>query len=232
MTVPSKWLYDEVKKNNLTKNWPIEIIPNPLDFDIWKPINKIKARKNLGIDVDDTVICFGGLDADKDSRKGYKQFIDLINTLETNHHNDICLLIFGFDENIFYKKLKKEYKILFCGFVKHKVEMKNIYSAADIYIQPSKMETFGQTALESISCKTPVVAFNNTGISDIVKHKQTGYLARYNDYDDLLVGINWVLQNKRIIYDRDIQILKDNFSYESVSKKFIKLYAKVINEFN
>ena len=52
-------------------------------------------------------------------------------------------------------------------------------------IVPSKLETFGQTATEAMACGTPVVAFNNTGLSDIVEHKKNGYLAELLDINDL-----------------------------------------------
>lgn len=230
LTVPSKWLFNEVKKNQITKNWPVEIIPNPLDFNIWKPIDKCKARKNYGFELNDIVICFGGLDADQDSRKGYKEFINLIANfdLTKKENKKISLLIFGFEDQELYKRFRDKFRIYFVGYTNKKKELINAYSASDIYIQPSKMETFGQTALESIACKTPVVAFDNTGVSDIVVHKKTGYLAEHNNYDDLLRGMQWVLENVDRIGDKYILDLENNFSYENVSKKLTKLYLKTL----
>ena len=59
--------------------------------------------------------------------------------------------------------------------------MNKLYSLADVTIVPSKMEVLGQTALESLACGTPVVAFNNTGLSDIIIHKKNGYAELLNE---------------------------------------------------
>ena len=68
------------------------------------------------------------------------------------------------------------------------IKFKKLYNAGDVMVVPSKMETFGQTALESITCGTPVVAFN-TGLSDIIDHKENGYLAEFLNVKDLFCGI-------------------------------------------
>ena len=73
--------------------------------------------------------------------------------------------------------------------------LKKLYSSADVMVVPSKMETLGQTAIESLACGTPVVAFNNTGLSDIISHKKNGYLAEFLNEQDLANGINWILKN-------------------------------------
>ena len=52
-----------------------------------------------------------------------------------------------------------------------------VYSAADLYVTPSRAESFGQTILESLSCGTPVVAFNLGPIPELVRPEITGYLA-------------------------------------------------------
>jgi glycosyltransferase involved in cell wall biosynthesis len=61
-------------------------------------------------------------------------------------------------------------------------------------VVPSRLEAFGQTASEAHACGTPVIAFDNTGPADIVEHRNTGYLARAFEVQDLANGIAWVLE--------------------------------------
>ena len=71
-----------------------------------------------------------------------------------------------------------------------------MYSAADVMVVPSIQESFGQTASEAMACETPVVAFSTTGLTDVVDHKENGYLAKPFKADDLAHGIDWVVRNE------------------------------------
>ena len=105
-----------------------------------------------------------------------------------------------------------------------------MFSSADMMIVPSKLETFGLTALESMSCGTPVVAFENTGLSDIIEHKKTGYLAKYLDLKDLLSGINWIINNpsKEIIKENSRKRVEKFFSDKVILDKYKKIYKNLL----
>ncbi|MGB7416778.1 MAG: glycosyltransferase, partial [Thermosynechococcaceae cyanobacterium] len=66
----------------------------------------------------------------------------------------------------------------------------------------------GQTATEALACGTPVVAFNATGLKDIVTHQQDGYLATPYEVDDLCQGLTWILEDperyRRLCYQSRI----------------------------
>ena len=64
-------------------------------------------------------------------------------------------------------------------------------------VVPSKIESFGQTASEAQACGVPVVAFNATGLKDIIKHKQTGFLAKPYNWEEIYEGIVWLLNNEK-----------------------------------
>ena len=61
---------------------------------------------------------------------------------------------------------------------------------------PSLIESFGQLALEAASCGVPTVCFENTGVTEIVQHLKTGYVAKNNSEADFKNGIEWCLKNK------------------------------------
>ena len=111
--------------------------------------------------------------------------------------------------------------------------MKKFYNAVDFVVLPSRLETFGQTASEAISCGKPVVCFNTTGLKDIVTHKFNGWLSAMFDINKLAEGIDFFLglsnsdYKKFSVNSRKTALKK--FSYEIISKKYIKLYSEIIH---
>ena len=95
--------------------------------------------------------------------------------------------------------------------IKDKFTLKLVYSAADVVMIPSFFEAFGLVGYEAIHCGAPCVVFKNTGLSSIIDHKETGYVAEYISKDDFLNGINWCLKNFNN---------KENEIYKKAVKKF------------
>jgi glycosyltransferase involved in cell wall biosynthesis len=98
---------------------------------------------------------------------------------------------------------------------------------------PSTQEAFGQTASESLACGTPVVAFNATGLKDIVEHQKNGYLAQPFDSQELAQGIIWVLENqerhqKLCEYAR--AKAEQEFTLEMQARRYESLYDEIKSE--
>ena len=101
--------------------------------------------------------------------------IDVLKFLNLNRE-DIQIVIFGKKNNFQYMFESTKFEIINFGKINSNIKMSNIYSAADIFVIPSRMESFGQTAAEAQSCGTPVVGFNIGGLRDIVKNNKNGFL--------------------------------------------------------
>ena len=100
-----------------------------------------------------------------------------------------------------------------------------IFSSADVFLMPSKIESFGQTALEAQACNCPTVTFKNTGCEDIVDHLKTGYISEYMNQKDFSRGINFILNSK----------FKENFIRDAAKKKFseeiiVSKYKEIFKE--
>jgi glycosyltransferase involved in cell wall biosynthesis len=122
------------------------------------------------------------------------------------------------------------FKVNFIGHLHDELSLRLLYSAIDMLVVPSRVEAFGQTATESMACKTPVVAFGATGLLDIVDHKLNGYLAKPFESEDLANGIEYILnvQNYNQICENARDKVVKEFDSAVVSKKYQDLYYKVL----
>ena len=128
--------------------------------------------------------------------------------------------IYQFDFKIFDKKKPiNDYDLI-----------KTVYSACDILIMPSRLEVLGLVPLEAGSCSLPCVSFKDTGVEDIIKHNEDGYLAEYLNIEDLAKGIN-LLNQESINIKMSKKIRKkiaQEFSYENISRKYKDIYQTLI----
>lgn len=192
---PSNWLADCAGRSKIFKNNKIHVIPNGLDMNVYKPLNKKIAREMLGISETKKVILFGAVSATSDKNKGYAHLLQSINILKGLYRqDDIELIVFGGHGT--EGEAKIPYPITYFGHLYDDISLVVLYSAADVMIVPSMSESFGNTVLESMACGTPCVAFKIGGILDLINHKENGYLAEPYESGDIVRGIKFVLEDR------------------------------------
>lgn len=221
----SKWLEECAKSSLLFKDKRIVNLPNPIDTDTFKPIEKVIAKDILGLSKNTRLILFGAIGATSDPRKGFKELCEALAKLEVN---EIELMVFGSNKPSILPVFG--FKTHYIGHLYDNISLQVLYSAADVMIVPSLQEAFGQTATESMSCGTPVVAFNATGLTDIVDHKKNGYLAEPFNTTDLANGMAWVINNESYneLCENAREKVLVKFDSKVVADKYIKLYEKVL----
>ena len=191
---PSKWLYGCAKQSLLTKNKPNFHIPNTIDNDFFKPIDKHIAKDILDIGRSEIVIAFGAISIDN-PYKGLSYLLKSLKFLfQDDQYKNILVLMFG---SGYKKEIDDEipFRTKFVGHLSDESSTVIMYNAADVFIAPSLADNLPTTILESLSCGTPVVGFDIGGIPDMIRHKENGYLAKYRDALDLSEGIKFCLKN-------------------------------------
>jgi glycosyltransferase involved in cell wall biosynthesis len=191
LVTPSHWLADRRRESSLFQSFRIEVIP----LNTFKPIDKRIARDLLSLPQDKTLILFGSY-LNSDPRKGFQFLQPAIKRLSVAKpgHN-MEAVIFGATEPANPPDLGMPVRYL--GRYQDELSMAVTYSAADVFVAPSVQDNLPNTVMEASACATPSVAFNVSGLTDLVEHERTGYLARPFDVDDLAYGLSWFLNEKQ-----------------------------------
>lgn len=191
---PSNWLADCARSSALMNEWPVHVIPNPLDTSRFKPYDKEFCRRILGLPAGIPLIGFGAIRGSNDNRKGFDLLIDTLSTLRVRFNSsDVACVVFG--QTAPTERPTEDFVFFYLGHIHDEWSLVLLYNAIDVMIVPSRQENLPQTATEAQACGCPVVAFDTTGLADAVVHKSTGYLARPFDTVEMANGISWVLEN-------------------------------------
>ncbi len=228
----SSWFSECVSSSSLFRNSRVEIIPNGLDTEQYRPIEKQVARELLRLPQNKQLLLFGALGATNDKRKGFHLLLPALQELSQSGWQDkLELVVFGASRPENPPELG--FKAHYLGHLNDDLTLALVYSAADVMIVPSIQESFGQTASESFACGTPVVAFNATGLKDIVDHQQNGYLAQPYKIEDLARGIVWVLENEerhRKLSHRAREKAKQEFALEIQAHRYLSLFSEILEK--
>jgi glycosyltransferase involved in cell wall biosynthesis len=223
----SKWLTQCAAKSTLLGTKRTLNIPLPFDTDHFQPIDKTIAREILKLPQDKKIIMFGAMDATSDPRKGFKELSQAINDLDTKEK--VELVIFGSEKPENFTPLK--YKTHFVGRLHDEVSLQLTYSAADLMVVPSLQENLSMVIMESMACKTPVIAFNIGGNADMIDHQKNGYLAKPFNTNDLGRGIEWVLTHPDYhnLAKEARKKIVEKFNAKMVVQQYINLYQEILN---
>jgi len=227
----SEWLANEARKSSLLQNMKVVSIPNPIETDIYKPLNKKELRKKYGINTDKKIILFGAVKI-SDKRKGYEYFVEAVQALlktENKLMEDVELIVFGkYDPS---SRIDHHLPLHQFPFISEVQKIVELYNLADVYVLPSIQDNLPNTVMESLACGVPVVAFKTGGIPEMIDHKKTGYLAEYKSAASLAEGISFVLKNGQssAMPENSRQLVLDRFSNATVAQKYIDLYLSLLN---
>jgi glycosyltransferase involved in cell wall biosynthesis len=228
VVAPSRWLADCARSSSLFRDVRVEVIPNGLDTETFRPKDMQSARKLLSLPQDKKIILFGAVRGASDPNKGFHLLMSSLQALGKDSSDKIALVFSSFD-NTEIPDLGMP--VVFLGQIHDDEILAAIYSAADVFVVPSIQEAFCQTASEALACGTPVVAFAATGLLDVVEHKGCGYLAKPYDCDDLARGIRWVLDDvgrHARLSTRARQKVVAEFNIANVAERYVTMYRELL----
>lgn len=223
----SSWISQQAQQSTLFKKYNHHVIHNGIDTAVYYPEDKKEAKLTLNLPLEKKVIFYVADDL-KRKNKGYHLLKETLEKLD--NPSDYLLMVAGRGTDDFVLSNNIEIKLL--GFISSKDKLRQAYSAADLTVIPSLYETFNQVTLESMACGTPSLAWDNSGPRDIIEHKETGYLARAYDTDDMKIGIEWVLSDGGFhasLSNKSFKRAVEFFSQELQAKRYKELYESILS---
>ena len=218
IVTPSNWLSKCAKKSSLLKNKNIYVIPNSIDVNKFRLLDKNKLRKELGLSENKKYLLFGAMGATTDKNKGFDLLLKSLKLLKNTENLE--LIVFGNKNNL---KIETKIPIHLFGKIDDTRKLNKLYSVSDVTIVSSRSENLPNIILESFSCGTPVVGFNVGGMPDIINHKKNGYLAKYKNTKDLAKGIEFCLFNKKLGKNAREKAVKE-YNQKIQAKNYTSLY--------
>ncbi|MCR5449562.1 MAG: glycosyltransferase [Solobacterium sp.] len=214
VAVPSVWLKDQVSGSFL-KETDCTVIPNGIDLNTFHPLESDFRRKN-NLENKTLILACSSIWTE---RKGFDQLAALSHDLPEN----AVLCIIGVSQR--QKKQLPEHVIAISRTDSVR-ELAEIYSAADLLINPTQEETFSLVNLEAQACGIPVVTYRSGGSTETITDS-TGIILEKND----LAGLRKVIERMssgQLIFDKDSCVRNaQRFSIEHMLEGYRQLYQRV-----
>lgn len=207
------------------------LIPNGVDLRVFSrevdSIKKDEIKNKLGKrESDFFVVTF--------SRLTYKNAVDdIISSLKYLPDN-VFLIIMGVGED--YDKLLNQVNYLglkdrvrFLGFIDHS-EIPDYLSVCDVFIRPSRSEGFGNSFVEAMASKIPVIATPVGGIVDFLDDNKTGVFCSPNNPQSIAKAVKLILENKNIkeeIINNAYKMVVEKYSWDNVAVQMKTVFDKI-----
>lgn len=212
---PSQWLADRVGESFL-KEYPRKIIPNGIDLSVFRPVSSDFRQKH---DLQNKKLVLG-VAYGWDDKKGLDVFIELSQKLPEGYQ----VVLVGTDPEV-DKLLPKS--ILAIPRTQNRQELAQIYSAADVFVNPTREDTFPTVNLEANACGTPVVTFRTGGSPECID-ENSGSVVKYNDTDALEAEIIRICTQRP--YSRQACIENAaRFEKGACFSRYIQLYKELVD---
>ena len=230
---PSKWLAEEARKSFLFRDKEVLVIPNSLETDIFYPLDKKEAKRRMKMNPNSLALLFACENANE-KRKGFEKLIEAMKILTKDPEINILikkrqleLILMGIpNEDI--ETLDIKYNVT--GVINDDNKMREIMSAADIFVLPSLEDNLPNMMLESMACGTCVVGFETGGVIDVVENNTNGLIVEKGNSSALANSIKKLILDYKLrneFNNKSSELISNNFNLEIQANRYLSLYNKI-----
>lgn len=225
---PSRWLGEQVKQSGLFSTFPLKVVPNALDCNVFKPGDRAKARDKLNLPRDAKIVLFGAANLDN-KRKGIGFILDAARQLKSRIP-EIYFVVAGHLKN----QIPPDLPMVTLGNINDEHSMAEVYTLADVVVISSLQDNLPNILLESIACGVPVAGFSTGGIPEVIEDGVTGLLTADLTAEGLSKTIETLLyqvaQNPDSWRSRCREHALKHFGLEVQARRMKKIYADLLGK--
>ena len=212
VVTPSKWLANLVSESFLG-NYPIKVINNGIDLNVFKPTDSDFRKK---YNCEDKFILLG-VAFGWGKKKGLDVFIELSKRFDERFK----IVLVGTNEDV-DKQLPEN--IISIHRTNNQVELAEIYSAADLFVNPTREDTYPTVNMEAIACGTPVITFKTGGSPEILD-ETCGCVVPKDDIEKLYNEIIRIYEEK-CFFKNDCLLKAKAFNKDDRFNEYVNLYVE------
>lgn len=212
IVTPSGWMKNIVE-NSFLKDTKTVVVSNGIELDVFYPRTNFERIKKYQIPYEKKVIL--GVASIWEERKGLGVFINLAKKLEENY----VIVLVGLNHK---QKEKMLPNMIGIERTENKDELAEIYSRADVFVNPSEEESFSLVTIEAMACGTPVVALDSSAVKELVNENNGDVLhaPRIQDYIDAIKKCER-MKSKADAIRRSVE----KYSVQNMVKGILEIYS-------
>lgn len=215
----SDWLKSETKES-FFKKCDIRRIYNGIDTDIFKPQSE-KLREELGLPKNKKVVL--GVANVWEERKGLDDIIEIYKLLPS----EFKIVLIGLNEK---QRKAMPLQIMAIQRTNDIMELAAYYSMADVFVNPSKAETFGMTTAEALSCGTPAVVYNTTACPELLNNS-TGRIVELGSIENMAHAIIEICEKGKAYWSENCRKRAlALFSKKERYEEYYNLYSELLSD--
>ena len=220
----SEWTTTQARRSGLLNHAKsVRTIPLGLNVEQYAPLEKSVAKRALGIPDEKFVVGFACLDFNE-KRKGAEI---LMESLRTFPNKEVVLVVLGAG-----KWPETGIETICVGSTNSPCFQSVFYSALDVFAMPSRVETFGLVALESMACGTPVTTYPVGAMPEVVVDGKTGLIEReIGSVSGFARMLQWMwrhpTERTAMGYEARRRVV-ENFTDSLMARRYVELYSELL----
>ena len=215
----SGWMRNEMSDSFL-KRCNFQVIHNGIDLNLFCPIDGVAIKEKYGIPAGKYIIL--GVASIWSKEKGWDDFMQMSRMIG----DDEVIVLVGIDEK---QKQTLPTNIVGIARTESVEQLAQLYSVADVFVNPTWQDNYPTVNLEAIACGTPVVTYRTGGSVEAIT-PQTGVIVEQGDVKGLLEAVRGIEQRGKEYYRAGCRAFaEEHFDKNKCYAEYLDLYEQMIS---